>query len=126
MIKQKLNEKSNKGNVTIAKQKVLQSYDHYMPEKRFIRPGVNLEAETIGQLKAALSKEENWDYHPGIHTNQARVDYIRERLRLLYVGITRARKELFMSWNSGRLGDLYPAAPLDALRHYLNPTGESL
>lgn len=103
-----------------------QSYDHYMPEKRFIRPGVNLEAETIGQLKAALSKEENWDYHPGIHTNQARVDYIRERLRLLYVGITRARKELFMSWNSGRLGDLFPAVPLDALRHYLNPTGESL
>lgn len=30
MIKQKLNEKSNKGNVTIAKQKVLQSYDHYI------------------------------------------------------------------------------------------------
>jgi len=35
-------------------------------------------------------------------TQQARLDYVRERLRLLYVGITRARKELIITWNTGR------------------------
>jgi len=102
-----------------------QSYDHYIPEKWFLRTGVNLEAETIGQLKAALSRDAIQDYHPGTPTNQARVDYVRERLRLLYVGITRARKELFISWNNGRLGDLHPAVPMMALHDHLKPTKES-
>jgi DNA helicase-2/ATP-dependent DNA helicase PcrA len=35
-------------------------------------------------------------------TAQARTDYAAERLRLLYVGITRAKKELVITWNSGR------------------------
>jgi DNA helicase-2/ATP-dependent DNA helicase PcrA len=38
----------------------------------------------------------------GVATQQARLAYIAERLRLLYVGITRARRELFITWNSGR------------------------
>jgi len=38
----------------------------------------------------------------GIATRQARLEYARERLRLLFVGITRAKKELHISWNSGR------------------------
>jgi DNA helicase-2/ATP-dependent DNA helicase PcrA len=33
---------------------------------------------------------------------EARTDYVRERLRLFYVGITRAREELVVTWNSGR------------------------
>ena len=35
----------------------------------------------------------------------ARLDYVRERLRLLYVGITRARRELVVTWNTGRKGN---------------------
>jgi DNA helicase-2/ATP-dependent DNA helicase PcrA len=100
--------------------------DHYMPEKWFLKTATNLEAETIGQLKAALTKEASNNYHPGIYTQQSRVDYIRERLRLLYVGITRARKELIISWNSGRNGDLYPAVPLLALAEYLEESKGSL
>ena len=38
-------------------------------------------------------------------------DYIRERLRLLYVGITRARTDLVITWNTGRMGNLQPAVP---------------
>jgi superfamily I DNA/RNA helicase len=30
---------------------------------------------------------------------------------LLYVGITRARKELVITWNNGRRGDMRAAAP---------------
>ena len=74
----------------------------------------------------SLSRDVFQNYHPGISTHQARVDYVRERLRLLYVGITRARKELFISWNNGRHGDLFPAVPLMALYEYLNPTKDSL
>jgi DNA helicase-2/ATP-dependent DNA helicase PcrA len=95
------------------------AHDRYMPEKYFLKIDLNLEAETLGQLKAALSKEAINKYSPGLYTRQTRVDYVRERIRLLYVGITRARKELIISWNSGRLGDLYPAAPLVVLADYL-------
>ncbi len=38
----------------------------------------------------------------GTATNQARLDYAAERLRLFFVGITRARQELVVTWNTGR------------------------
>ena len=49
---------------------------------------------------------------------RARIDYAAERLRLLYVGITRAKRELIVTWNTGRLpgAALQPAAPLLALQ----------
>jgi ATP-dependent DNA helicase UvrD/PcrA len=43
------------------------------------------------------------------------LDYVRERLRLFYVGITRARKELIVTWNTGRKGDATPSLPFAAL-----------
>jgi len=47
---------------------------------------------------------------------------VRERLRLLYVGITRARKELIITWNTGRTGqkqaELTQALPFAALQAY--------
>ncbi len=93
-------------------------YDHYMPEKWFLRNELNLEAETLGQFKAAITKGLDAHNRFGIHTLQSRVDYIRERLRLIYVGITRARKELIISWNTGRNGDLFPAQALLALAEF--------
>ncbi len=61
--------------------------------------------------------EYHW-YQEGAATSQARLDYIRERLRLLYVGITRARKELVITWNTGRQGESQPAVALVALYNY--------
>jgi DNA helicase-2/ATP-dependent DNA helicase PcrA len=46
---------------------------------------------------------------------QARTDYVRERLRLLYVGITRAKRDLILTWNSGRQGDAQPCLPVQAM-----------
>ncbi len=44
---------------------------------------------------------------------------ICERLRLLYVGITRARRDLILTWNTGRRQDkLQPVVPFIALRDY--------
>ena len=53
----------------------------------------------------------------GAATEQARIDYAAERLRLLYVGITRAKRDLIVTWNTGRSpsGAVQPAAPLLAL-----------
>ncbi len=55
------------------------------------------------------------EMEPGFATRKARVDYSAERLRLLYVGITRAREELILTWNSGRQGNSRMAIALEAL-----------
>ena len=93
-----------------------QPNDRYIPEKWFVHAGLNLEAETLAQLEAALSTSEYEFYAEGAATQSARLDYVRERLRLLYVGITRAKKELVLTWNTGRHGDQTPALPFVALQ----------
>lgn len=81
-----------------------QPYDQYIGEKWFIRGELNLEAEALAQLKAVADGDDPQPatYRVGDATQQARLDYVRERLRLLYVGITRARQQLIITWNSGR------------------------
>lgn len=90
-------------------------YDTYIPEKWYIRNDLNLEAETLVQLNIALTPDQYIWYVEGEATRSARLDYVRERLRLLYVGITRARKELVITWNTGRNGVRKPAMPFAAL-----------
>jgi len=93
-------------------------YDQYIPERWYLRHGLNLEAEALSQLKTAISNDAYAWYEPGIETQVARLDYVRERLRLLYVGITRAKKELVITWNTGRQGNQQPALPLAALQAF--------
>ena len=95
-----------------------QDYDQYIAEKWFLRDDLNLEAETLAQLETALTADEYEWYREGEASRQARLDYVRERLRLLYVGVTRARREVVITWNTGRKGGLYPAIPLEALRSF--------
>ena len=93
-------------------------YDSYIPEKWFVRDSLNLEAEALSQLEIAFESEANDWYQEGVPTNDARMEYVRERLRLLYVGITRAKQELVITWNSGRKGELQMALPLVALQNW--------
>ena len=93
--------------------------DLYIPEKWFIRDGLNIEAETLAQLDALMTGDENHWYVESKSTQKARLDYARERLRLLYVGITRAKKELIITWNTGRMGESRPSIPLVELYSYL-------
>ncbi len=89
--------------------------DQYIAEKWFARSHLNLEAEALAQLRALEATDEYDWYAEGAATQQARVDYVRERLRLLYVAITRAKKELIVTWNTGRQGELKPARAIRAL-----------
>ncbi len=94
-----------------------QSYDTYIGEKWFIRGRLNLQAEALAQLKALYENDVTALYLPeGAATETARLDYVRERLRLLFVGITRAKKDLSITWNNGRSNrEALMALPLEAL-----------
>ena len=82
-----------------------QEYDQYLPEKNFIRGKLNLEAEALSRLKAVMAGDPAALYlEEGLATTQARLDYCAERLRLFYVGITRARRMLTVTWNNGQDG----------------------
>ncbi|TEU19307.1 MAG: ATP-dependent helicase [Anaerolineales bacterium] len=77
-------------------------HDEFISEKWFVRDRLNLEAEALAQLEALFPRDAVASYEEGEATQEARLDYAAERLRLLYVGITRAKKELIITWNSGR------------------------
>jgi DNA helicase-2/ATP-dependent DNA helicase PcrA len=89
--------------------------DRFISEKWFLRNNLNLEAEALAQLSAATSSSEYDWYEEGAATLASRVDYVKERLRLFYVGITRAKKELIVTWNTGRQGDATPGLALSAM-----------
>jgi DNA helicase-2/ATP-dependent DNA helicase PcrA len=95
-----------------------QAHDTYISERWFVRDGLNLEAEALAQL-GVLAQGPGTRYVEGAATQEARWDYVAERLRLFYVGITRARRDLLVTWNTGR-GRMkrQQAAPFAALEDY--------
>src|SRR5271157_57849 len=96
------------------------SADSYISERWFIRDHLNLQAEALARLNSLLANDIAGLYmEEGIATQQSRLDYAEERLRLLYVGITRAKKELSITWNTGQHGNSLPAIALRALQKYL-------
>jgi len=72
--------------------------DTYISEKKFLRSNLNLESECLSQLESFL-----WgrDYSEGNATLDSRAEYSAERLRLLYVAITRAKYDMCITWNNG-------------------------
>lgn len=97
-----------------------QSHDSYRDEPSYLREQLNLQEETIGLLEALAAAVHGAPMSlpaEGAATRSARTRYVAERLRLLYVGITRAKKALTITSNTGqRLASaLQPAAPLLAL-----------
>jgi DNA helicase-2/ATP-dependent DNA helicase PcrA len=98
-----------------------QAHDSYIAERWFIRDSLNLEAEALAQLAAVLNQPTGRGLEPeGEATQRARLAYVGERLRLLYVGITRAKRDLIITWNTGRsrAEKLRPAVPFQALHDY--------
>ncbi len=91
------------------------SFDSFISDKWYLRDKLNLQAEALAQLEALIHARE---YAEGAASADARYDYAAERLRLLYVGITRARRELIITWNTGSrpTAQNSEARPLAALR----------
>lgn len=97
----------------------LQPQDSYIGEKWFIKDRLNLSEELHGQLDALVEKDPTkLASATGQASMEARIKYASERLRLLYVGITRARKELVISWNTGRHKNCTPALALQELTRF--------
>jgi DNA helicase-2/ATP-dependent DNA helicase PcrA len=106
------------------------AYDFYISEPWFVRDSLNLQAEALAQLQGLLDPAGDrlpiYDWQAsapgreGAATQQARLEYVIERLRLLYVGITRARRSLVVTWNTGRRSGqkLQQAVPFAALDEY--------
>ncbi|MCA9903953.1 MAG: ATP-dependent helicase [Anaerolineae bacterium] len=88
-------------------------FDSFIGEKWFIRDSLNLQAEALAQLNSVAG---GVLFTEGEATQQERIKYAAERLRLLYVGMTRAKRELIVTWNTGRRGEQVEARPLAALR----------
>ncbi len=93
-----------------------QEFDQFKGEKWFIRQHLNLESELLAKLKALAENDiPGMFMEAGIATRQSRLEYSAERLRLLFVGITRARENLIITWNTGRRQEARMALPLEAL-----------
>jgi len=100
--------------------------DQFISEKWFVRGKLNLEAEVLSQLKALAGNDKlSLFLEEGVATENARLNYAAERLRLLYVGITRAREQLIITWNTGRQSDCQEAIPLQALRSWWENRNDS-
>ncbi len=102
--------------------------DEFISEKYFYKNPVNLEAETLTKLKAIINHDlETLFMEEGYATQQARYEYAAERIRLLYVGITRAKQELVLTWNVGnthfkRQAPLSASIPYKALQAFWEQT----
>jgi DNA helicase II / ATP-dependent DNA helicase PcrA len=94
--------------------------DSYIAERWYLRDALNLEAEALSQFEALFNMSEYNHYEPGLASKAARLEYIRERLRLFYVGITRAKEELIISWNTGRNENQRIALAFKSLIDYWN------
>ncbi len=97
--------------------------DVYRGEEWFIRDGLNLVAEATAQLEA-MSRGDG--LQEGDASRESRLRYVEERLRLLYVGITRARRELIVTTNRGNREEdpRPPALALTALRDFMTGRGD--
>jgi DNA helicase-2/ATP-dependent DNA helicase PcrA len=91
----------------------LSEFDNFIGEKWFVRDNLNIAAEALAQLHTLANQT---PYVEGKATMESRIEYVSERLRLLYVGITRAKRELIVTWNNGYKGNNVEALPVAALR----------
>lgn len=92
--------------------------DKYRSERYWARDTLNLVAEAVEQMRQ-LAMGSLDDFVAGRATQRARLALAAERLRLFYVGLTRARRELIITYNTGRSPESDPNPPalaFEALR----------
>lgn len=92
--------------------------DRFISEPWYLRDQLNLPAEALDQLQVMFSSDPYAWYEEGKASANSRLDYVAERLRLFYVGITRAKQELVITWNSGRNNTQQASLPLVAMQAF--------
>ncbi len=95
----------------------------YTSEKWFIVDKRNLEAELFYDLESIRVEHTGGIMLRTFDKQNSRDDVARERLRLFYVGITRAKKSLTITWNTGTKNNLHAALPLQYLSGLVNKNG---
>jgi DNA helicase-2/ATP-dependent DNA helicase PcrA len=81
-------------------------------EKYFLRGRMNMQSELVTQLRALAEGA----FVDSGGASVLRADNVRDRLRLLYVGITRAKRSLTISFNTGRDKKQSEALAVSAMR----------
>jgi len=97
-----------------------ESNESYTSEKWFITNQRNLEAELLYDLESLRVEHSGRIMLRAYNKQDARNDVARERLRLFYVGITRAKKSLSISWNTGTRNNLRASLPFQYLSGLVN------
>jgi DNA helicase-2/ATP-dependent DNA helicase PcrA len=100
--------------------------DSFISEPWYIRDSLNLQAETLAQLTSLHQDAGLFLYDEGTPTIKAREEYASERLRLFYVGITRAKKALVVTWNTGQRSNSQPSVPFIALQTWYEQGSQSV
>lgn len=88
--------------------------DAYTSEQYYIEGRRNLESELLYDLEALQIEKSGGIMFRQYDRKNARDDVIRDRLRLFFVGITRAKRSLSITWNTGKAGRK-PSLPLQIL-----------
>ncbi len=97
--------------------------DSFTAEKYFIEGRRNLEAELLYDLEALKIENSGGIMFRQYDRQNARDDIVRDRLRLFYVGVTRAKKSLTISWNTGKMNNLKASLPVLHLADFLEESG---
>lgn len=97
--------------------------DRYIAESTWLKGNRNFQAESIELVKFLVDQTGKPKQTSEVTTYTSRICTIRERLRLLYVGLTRAKQELYISWNTGRHAEKQ-ALPIKYLSNYLKEKNE--
>ncbi|MBI9046412.1 MAG: ATP-dependent helicase [Anaerolineaceae bacterium] len=96
-----------------------QNEDGHIAEKWFVKDKRNLQAEVLQKLRALDKKDPAELYMQNTYSKEKdRLDYASERLRLLYVGITRAKQEVVLTYNNGRFHNQKKSIPVEALSDF--------
>ena len=97
-----------------------ESNESYTSEKWFITDQRNLEAELLYDLESLRVEHSGGIMLRAYDKQDARNDVARERLRLFYVGITRTKQSLTISWNTGTRNNLRASLPFQYLSGLVN------
>lgn len=93
-------------------------FESYRSQVSYVRDRLDLQSELMEQLDC-LSAEPRRTYYEGIATERSADEFAAERLRLLFVGITRAKKGLYCSHNAGQYRNMRESIVVRSLRESL-------